>query len=409
MQKCLLVANKATRISEYLERRALYEIVEERTALSTINIDSMDIIDVDLLLYIYYKSDDSGLGFRSDMNMLRKLLQCSFFHVDQAVFIMVDDEDPLRHDLIGAAIRSSSLTSDHVEIIDHKGSLMLEDVAKYLSGGASGADTTSTYQTVYITEADVDEHDRFQNDKSSVRAILPVLTDSAQMYKMRARTEALSSGRMVVESNSIKSRSMEFSQIEYAKSNEMKGYVFSGNAYTGFEKTVTFFTEYCRRIGQRTFVINLTTHWSVADLTDDCEMVTVSGMRQHTVVPNMVVGIDTAVAQLGYVVQLQDNVPGIDNYVFLVEPEEYDIVRRLVSQLCDKVRTVFVTHFAEDAVKDYIRVARKADTVFLSDVSYSHHFDVTKYRNEFAGVIVALFKDDDIDYSDFYSLVEGDA
>lgn len=409
MQKCLLIANKTTRISEYLERRALYEVVEERQSLSTISIESMDIIDVDLLLFIYYESDDNGLGFRSDMNALRKLLACPFFNVDSAVFILVDDKNPLREDLIRTAVRTSSLTEDKIEIIKHEGSLMLEHVVKYLSGNASGSDTSSSYTTVYITEAGTEEKDRYANVNNGVKAILPILTDNAQMYNHRARAEALSSGRVLVEHTNVPKMTRDFSDVSYEKSNEMRGYVFSGVDYSGYEKSVKYYAEYCNRIGQRVMIVNIGTKWNIADVVPDCEVINLTTMRQHNVIANMSVGIDISFSSLWYFVEFIDNIPGIDAYIFLVPRELFETACNIVSQLCDKVKCCFVTHFTDEAVRDYLREGIKSDTVFLSEMAMTERFDIKKYTEDFHGSIVAYFPQDTVDYSDFYSLVEGGA
>lgn len=404
MNKCLLVINKNTRIAEYLEKRALYEITEERKTLSTIDIDNMDIIDVDKLLFIYY-AQDSDIPFRSDMNALRKLLQCSFFNVDSATFILVDNDSLLLEDLIMTAVKSSNLSGDKLEVIQHKGALLLEDVAKYLSGAAIGTDVTSAYNNVYITEADTDERDRFENVTGTVKAVLPVLTDAAKMYNQRARAEAASTSRNIVIGLHLDKTIDNFSDTEYHKSTQLRGFLFSGEDYCGYELGIEYLSEYFRRTGQRTLVVSIDMRREVTEMLSDYEHISVTTIRNQQIPGNMIIAIDIKSSQFGYLVSFLGNLKGVENYIFITPKNKFAAVKGLVQQLCDSLRTVYVTHFTEEAVQDYLNSIGRADTVFLSEKGISSPFDVRRFREQFKGTVVAELPLDNADYSEFYNLV----
>lgn len=407
MQRCFLVVNKETQIASYLQRRSIMEVTEEYRSLAEVNLEQLQIVDVDKFLYIYYQTDDADLSFRSDMNALRTLLNSAFFHVSEALFILVNNQNPLLEDLIHSALRDSPLPRSKVEILQHTGSLMLSDVGKYVSGSAVGQTTTSSYRDVFIREADKEERDRFENKGSDISAVLPVLTDMASLYSQRAGVEAVSAGRSVSESAERPQLVSEFTRLGVATTKTMHTFIVSGEKWTRPERAAGYLVEYFRTQGQRCLVINLNNNVFIGNFVGECTTLSLLDIKSAVTPECAVAVLDARFDQLGFIIEFFRNVKGVEQYIFNVLPEDYTRGCRLIAQLAEKLNTLYVGHYNVESVQSYVDAGLKSTALFLSFEHFKKEFDLQAFKEDLAGTVVAAFPTEDVDYVEFFTFATG--
>ena len=407
MQRAFLVVNKETQIASYLEHRSIMKVTEEHRSLSEVDLEKIAIVDVEKFLYIYYQTDDGDLSFRSDMNALRNLLGSAFFHVSECLFILVNNSNPLLEDFIYSALRDSNIPRNKIEIIQHTGSLMLSDVGHYVSGSAAGQTTNSSYKDVFIREADKEEKQRYINTDSGINAVLPVLTDMASIYSQRANVEAISAGISVNESVTKPEVVDDFSRISASVNKVTQTFIVSGERWTSPERAVSYLVNYLRAQGQRLFIINLDKTVNIESIVGENTNITLLGTR-NSVTPEKPVSVITArFDQLGYIIQFLRNVRGVEHYIFNVLPGDYVRGCNLISQLAERLYTVFVAHYSENSIEYYINSGMKSTALFLSFECFNKDFQLKKYKSELEGTIVAEFPVEDVDYVEFYTFSTG--
>lgn len=407
MQRCFLVVNKETQIASYLQRRSIMEVTEEHRSLSEVNLEQLQIVDVDKFLYIYYQTDDADLSFRSDMNALRSLLSSAFFHVSEALFILVNNQNPLLEDLIHSALRDSPLTRNKIEIVQHTGSLMLSDVGKYVSGSAVGQTTTSSYRDVFIREADKEEKERFENKGSDISSVLPVLTDMASLYAQRAGVEAISAGMQVNEPAERPQLVSEFTRLSAATTKTIHTFVVSGERWTYPERSVGYLVEYLRTQGQRCLVINLNNSVFIGDVIGECATLNLLDIKASVTPEYPIAVLDARFAQLGYIIEFFRNVKGVDQYIFNVLPEDYTAGCRLIAQLAERLNTIYVAHYNVESVQAYLDAGLKSTALFLSFEHFKKDFDLQAFKEDLQGTVVAAFPTEDVDYVEFFTFATG--
>lgn len=409
MQRCYLVVNKETQIASYLQHRSILEVVEERRSLTELDLRNMPIVDVEKLVIIHYTSDDGGLGLRSDMNALRNLLSSAFFHADELVCILVNFEDPLAEDLIHSATRDSNLTHDKISVIHHSGTLMLSDVGTYLAGSAAGQTASSTYKSVYIREASKEEKDRFDNvpSEEGLDAILPVLTDMAALYKQRAHVEAISAGHVISESAPRPEVVSDFSRVEVATIKTFPVFVVAGEQWTNNERAVRYLVDYTRVIGRRVLVVNTDASVNMEKCVGECTALTVAGLKVSSTPATPVAVLTVRFNQVGYVVQFLNNILGIEEIIFNVRQSDYRQMCKFARQMSEESTLIYVAHFNEKSVKEFISGAVPATSLFLTFEMFHENFDLEHYRKELERVVVAKFPTDDIDVIEFRDLATG--
>lgn len=407
MQKCFLVSNKVTQVRDYLEHRSIVEIEEEHRSLTELDLTRLGIIDIDKFIYIYYGSDDGDLAFRSDLNIFRQLLSSAFFHTSEGIFILVDCQNPMLEDLIKSACRDSNLLGAKLDIIHHTGMLTFSDVSKYVSGSAFGSQTTSSYKAVYIREEDSQERERFVNSGDGMDSILPVLTDQYAMYKKRAEVEAISSARNVTETFLRPQVLQNFQRRPTPSFQQWNAFLLTGLEYTEFTRGVDYLLDYYGRVGYRCMVVDLTATPSIR--------VNIAGSHQYTLSEIQVRGsfserfgyLHCRYNQLGFVVEMLDNIEGVNAHIFVCERQQYGVLREFLTPLCSNLYCNYVTHFCEDAIKDYLTEDVQATTLFLSQATIYRPFKIQEYREAFKGTRVASFALDDIDTTDYYECATG--
>ena len=329
MQKCFLVSNKVTQIRDYLEHRSIIGVEEEHRSLTELDLTRLGIIDIDKFLYIYYGSDDGDLAFRADLNIFRQLLASAFFHTTEAIFILVDCQNPMLEDLIKSACRDSNLLGSKLDIIHHTGMLTFSDVSKYVSGSAFGSQTTSSYKAVYIREEESQERERFANSSDGMDSILPVLTDQYAMYKKRAEVEAISSARNVTETFLRPQTMQNFSRRPAPAIQQWNAFLLTGLEYTEFTRGVGYLLDYYGRVGYRCMVVDLTSTPSITLNTDGARQYTLSEIQVRSSFSERFGYLKCRYNQLGYVVEMLDNVEGVNAYIFVCERHQYGISPRV--------------------------------------------------------------------------------
>ena len=407
MQRCFLVSNKTTQVQQYLEHRSIIEVTEEHRSLSELDLAHLGIVDVDKFIYIYYGSDDGDLAFRSDLNILRQLLASPFFNTSEGIFILVDCQNPMLEDLIHSACRDTNLIGTKLEVIHHSNVLTLNDVSKYITGTTFGTNTNSTYKNVYIKEADLDERERYSNDSTGIDTVLPVLTDQYTMYCKRAEVEAISSSRQVFDSYTRLQILRDFTKLGTPTVHRWNTFLLSGELYTKFPRGTNNLLDYFKRVGIRCLVIDLTHRMSSAVAIPDARHYTLSELSQRGTFSEQAALIKCRYNQLGYVIEMLDNIEGANRHIFVCDSEDYCECKEYLAPLCNSLYTNYVTHYAEDAVQDYLALGVKSTTLFLSTEVRHVEFDLFKYKEDFAGQRVALFGDESVDTTDFYECAIG--
>lgn len=409
MQKCFLVCNKTTQIREYLEQRSIVEVVEEHKSLRELDLNHLGIVDVNKFIYIYYQSDDNDLSFRSDLNILRQLLTSAFFSVEEGIFILVDCQNPMLEDFIHSACRNTSLVGTNLTVIHHSGTLMLSHVSNYISGAVVGSQSSSSYKAVYIHEGESDERERYENTSDSLESILLTLTDHYGMYKKRAEVEAISSSRNVVDISERPQILRSFVPLGKPTVKRWHTFLLSGEAYSKFQYGANYLVSHFKNTGYRSLVIDLTTRVVNRVTIEDAKVLRLSALAVKSSFAEQVGYIKCRYNQLGYVLEMLDNIEGVNRYIFVCEAEHYNSLAEYLKPLCEPLYTNFVTHFAEDAVVDYINKGVKSTAVFLSPAVIVESFDVKKFKEEFEGQRVARFNidADDVDITDFYECATG--
>lgn len=407
MQSCMLITNKATQVASYLEHRSILRVVEEYRSLSEIDLEKLAIIDVDKFMYIYYSSKDSDLSLRSDMNKLRNLMNSAFFHISEALFILVDNDNPVLEDLIKSALRDTDVINGKLEIIQHTGSLMLSDVGKYVSGSASGQTTTSTYKEVYIREADKEEQERFMNNSAGLTSVLPVLTDMATMYTQRASVEAVSSGRVVREVSNRPISVKGFTHNITEAKGTISAFIVSGDRWSESYKAVDYLLKYYKNIGKRCLVVNIDSMIRIEDYVDKCNTYTLMDIRLIVSPAEMISTINIRYDQIMYVIEFLSNIQGIEEYIFYTNPGNFKNIVKFIKQLSNNYHSIFVIHNTEDSIVNYLDLGMSVDALFINFEILSKEFDLKKYKEDLKNSIVAVFPNEDVDYSEFYALSIG--
>lgn len=407
MQKCFLVINKETRLAEYLEHRSILAIEEEHRSLSELDLEHLDIIDVDKLLYIYYQTDDGDLSFRSDMNALRVLTSSAFFHVSEVMFIFVDNKNPLLEDFVYSALRESTLDRSKINIISHVGALMFADVGRYLSGNASGQQTSSSYRDVYIREADKEEKERFTNVSDGIDSVLPTITDMSLLYQQRAEVEAISAGRVVSESIKRPQVVSDFTRVNLNKAKENLSFVVSGERWSNCELAVSYLINYFRSVGLRTLIVNIDASVKFDELLEDVSELSFMDIRVPITPNSSLALINLKFYQLGYVVDYIHNIQGVNNYIFFTNEDIYSNINDLVIQLTEYEYSVFVAHYNDESIRRFIDSGKKATALFLYFGKFYNEFDLKQYKDDLEGTIVAQFPVDDVDFIEFFDYSTG--
>lgn len=408
MQRCFLVVNKETPIANYLQHRSIMEITEEHRSLTEINMEHLQIVDVDKFLYIYYPTDDGDLSFRSDMNAMRVLLSSAFFHVTEALFILVNSENPLLEDLIYSALRESSLTRDKIEIVQHTGTLMLSEVGKYVSGSAVGQTTVSSYKEVYIREADKEEQERYDNGTGSdIASVLPVLTDMAALYSQRANVEAISAGRVVSEPSDRPQIVSEFSRTSTKATRTTHAFIVSGERWTEGERAVSYLVNYYNIAGTRCLIINFNSDIYIGDYAGECTQLNVMDIKVPVTPELAISALDARFTQVGYVIEFLQNVRGVDNYIINVAPGDFSKAVRLAQQMFEVVYTVYVAHYNLKSVRDYLAAGLKTTALFLSFEHFKKDFNLQAFKQDLKSTVVAAFPTEDVDYIEFFNFATG--
>lgn len=407
MQKCFLVSNKATQVREYLEHRSIIEVTEEHRSLTELDLTHLGIIDVDKFIYIYYGSDDGDRAFRSDLNMLRQLLASPFFHTSEGIFILVDCSNPMLEDLINSACRDSNLVGAKLNVIHHSNVLTLNDVSKYITGASFGVNTSSSYKAVYIKEEDTDERERYTNDSSGIDTVLPLLTDQYTMYRRRAEVEAVSSSRQVSDGYTRPQILHDFSKLRKPSLRRWNTFLLSGEQYTRFERGVNYLLDYFGRVGLRSLVIDLTNKKVNSVNIVGARVYTLADLRTRGAFAETTGVLKCRVNQLGYVVEMLDNIEGVNRYIVLCDSEDYMTCKEFLDPLCDTLYSDFVIHYDEASIQDYLQTGYNSTTVFLSSACVHEDFDVLKYKEDFHGQRVALFSTEHADTTDFYECAIG--
>lgn len=409
MQRAFLVINKETQIASYLQHRSILDVIEERRSLTTIDLNNMPIVDTNKLVIIFYSTDDEGLSFRSEMNALRNLLASAFFNTDTLTVILVNFEDPLAEDLVSSAVRDTNLTKDKMEIIHHSGTLMFSDVSRYIAGAAAGQNTSSTFKSVYVREADKEEKDRYENQagEDGLDTILPALTDMAALYKQRAHVEAISAGRVVTESAPRPETVNDFTRVHIASTKTYPLFVVAGEQWTNSENAIKFLVEYSRVVGRRVLVINTDVDIDISKVIGECVEVTVAGIKVSSTPNAPVAYMNVRFNQLGYVVQFLHNVLGIEEIYINTSAEDYLQMCKFARQMSDETSMVYVAHFNEKSVQRFIQQAIPATSLFLTFKLFHENFDLEAYRESLARVVVGKFPVDDVDVIEFRDLATG--
>lgn len=407
MQRCFLVTNKETPIASYLQHRSIMEVTEEHRSLMEVNMEQLQIVDVDKLLYIYYPTDDGDLSFRSDMNALRVLLSSAFFHVTEALFILVNSGNPLLEDLIYSALRDSSLPRDKIEIVQHSGSLMLSEVGKYVSGSAVGQTTTSSYKDVYIREADKEEQERYGNTASDISSVLPVLTDMASLYAQRAGVEAISAGRVVSETAERPQEVSDFSRVNVSTAKSTTAFVVSGEQWTESERAIGYFVNYYNIAGTRCLIVNFNKELFIGNYAGQCTQLDLMDIKSP-ITPELSVSVlDVRFNQIGYVIEFLRNIRGVEHYIFNVRDEDFVTACRLFQQLHETVYTLYISHYTVESVQRYLARGYKTTALFMSFEHFKKDFDLQAFKQDLHGTVVAVFPTEDVDYIEFYNFATG--
>lgn len=409
MQRAYLVINKDTQIAGYLTQRSILDVVDERRSLTDLDLNNMPIVDVERLIIIFYDLADGGLSFRAEMNALRNLLSSAFFNADTMTVILVNIEDPMTEDIINSAIRDSKLSHGNLEVIHHDGTLMFSDVGNYLAGAAIGQQSSSTFKSVYIREADKEEKDRFENvpGENSIDTLLPALTDMSALYKQRAHVEAISAGRVVMDTASRPETVNEFTRIDVISTKTYPTFVVSGEDFTMFERAAGYLVDYERGIGRRVLVINTDYTVNIAEAVGECVELNLEGLKMQSTPTNAVAVLSVRFNQLGYVIQYMNNILGIEEVIFNVAEEDYVQMCKFVRQLSDEVYCVYVAHFHKRSVDRFIAKAIPATALFLTFEIFQEDFGLKSRKKELKRCVVGKFPVEDVDTVEFRDLSTG--
>lgn len=409
MQRAYLVINKDTQIAGYLTHRSILEVIEERRTITDLNINNMPIVDADRMIMIYYKTDDEGLSFRAEMNALRNLLSSAFFNTDSLTVILVNMDDPLTEDLVHSATRDSKLTNDKIEIIHHDGTLMFSNVGEYIAGAAVGQQTSSSFRSVYIREADKEEKDRYDNvaGPDGIDTVLPALTDMSTLYRQRAHVEAISAGRNVREDATRPEVVEEFTRISVSSTKTYPLFVVSGEMFTNYERATKYLVDYTRVIGRRILVVNTNQEVDLVGMLDECLEISLQSIKVQSTPGSPVAILNIRFNQLSYLFQFLGNILGIEEIIFNVAIEDYVQMCRFAKQMSSDVSMVYVAHFHKKSVENFISKNIPATAIFLTFELFQEDFNLQGYKKELKRCIVGKFPTEDVDVIEFRDLSTG--
>lgn len=409
MKRAYLVINKDTQIASYLTHRSILDIVDEKRTLTSLNLNNMPIVDVARLIIIFYQTDDEGLSFRAEMNALRNLLASAFFNTDSLTVILVNVDDPLTEDLVRSATRDSKLVGDKIEIIHHEGALMFSNVGEYIAGAAVGQQSSSSFKSVYIREADKEEKDRFDNvqGEDGIDTILPALTDMATLYRQRAHVEAISAGRNIREVAPRPEMVEDFTRVGVPKTKTYPIFVVAGEDFTRPERASKYLIDYTRIIGRRVLLVNTDNTVDFLSMLEDSVELPIQNVKVQSTPSAPIAVLNIRFNQLSYMFQFLGNILGIEEIIFNVGEEDYVQMCKFADQLSNNVSKVFIAHFHKKSVENFINKAIPATAIFLTFELFQEDFGLQSYKKELKRCIVGKFPTEEVDVIEFRDLATG--
>lgn len=394
MLTAILISNKETPIRDYLVTNSLFEVTAEERSIS--NLNRMEIIDVDKLIYIFYNTDDI-ISFKTDMSALRKMLDSSFFNIQSATFIFVDTDDI---SLENIALAASKAVSD-TNVIYHKGNLMLTDVGKYLTGKTYGKDAESSYLQVYITEASSDEKERYENKSDGIDTILPAMTDTSKIYTQRSIADSMYS-TIIREKETIRPVVGSFSSYRLSQAKEDKNLlVISGDYYTDFEDSIYSITYSALSIGKRCLIVNMLDSINIPVAG---EFEKIFDLSKNFIPTQEISIVDSNMSRLAYILSNLHRVEGIDIIIIITDCEDYKDISSTMKMSEYITHSIFITHFGYKSIDKFIRdkLHLYTDCVFLRNTIFKE-CDISSLKS-IESLSIARFPNSEEEFDEFYNI-----
>ena len=121
----------------------------------------------------------------------------------------------------------------------------------------------------------------------------------------------------------------------------------------------------------------------------------------------MISTINIRYDQIMYVIEFLSNIQGIEEYIFYTNPGNFKNIVKFIKQLSNNYHSIFVIHNTEDSIVNYLDLGMSVDALFINFEILSKEFDLKKYKEDLKNSIVAVFPNEDVDYSEFYALSIG--
>lgn len=406
MIKVYMIVNKKTNVHQYLEEHKIVKIVHFSNSLIGNEKVNQSIIDIDKFIYVYYgDTEDEDIAFKSDLNRFRTMLDSTFFSTRTILFILVKARSEVK-DFVESALKNVKLSKEDIEIIEHKGELMLPDLTKYISGINIGDVTKNTYLNVYLTESGKKEKERFQNTVTQIERITPQLADEKSMYTIRAKNLGVANDRLITQSDNSPITVNEFSIFKKKTIEFTDNIIITGMPYSSYENAAVYYSKYLISLRKRCLIINIDDENNILPKFDkNISIVSLNKLNSLYIPEYPLAYMPLNLNSLSFFIANESNIGSIDIKIILVSIRYYDIICRIFGSLPSNSKKIIALHKKKDDFERIKEYKWKPNVILVQNSIFNDKFDLVSYSSVFKDstcVILPSNLENLIDMKDFY-------
>lgn len=181
----------------------------------------------------------------------------------------------------------------------------------------------------------------------------------------------------------------------------------AGEAFTKSERATRYLVDYTRVIGRRVLVVNTDNTVDLTPLLEDSTEIPLAGIKVQSTPTAPVAVLNIRFNQLSYVFQFLGNILGIEEVIFNVALEDYIQMCKFADQMSNDVSKVYIAHFNQKSVENFINKAIPATAIFLTFELFQEDFGLQSYKKQLKRCIVGKFPTEDVDVIEFRDLSTG--
>lgn len=391
MLNIYLVVNKSNSIaSQFLEEQKIAKIVHSASSLSADTSIDQNIYAVDKFIYIYYGDvKDNHIAFKQDLSKFKMMLRSAFFDTKSILFILVQT-DPNVKEYVQTVLKEADLPPEYIEIVEHKDTLMIPELVKYISGVSLGDTTKNTYLNVYLTEAGKEEKERYDNKAAdNIRNITPKLVDDNEMYRRRVRNIAISNDRIVSQNETINLSKEEFPVHKRKTLDFKETIIVSGEMYSDYVEVAKSFATYLEYVGTRCLFINMT-GTSLEIRKKGINRLTLFDIEHQYTPEHPISYIELNLSNFAHFISNEDNLSSIPVKILVIDNFLYSIICRILKCSLGKFKIVKLVHKQKESFEALKKAPVKPNVIVVSTKLIDVDFDITSYRKYFKDTVCVM-------------------